>query len=168
MALFIPTQLFADVTHITPEYLRSQGVCALALDVDNTLTGHGSQEVPAQVEQWLETMRKAGIAMAIASNNFEKRVAPFAGRLGLEHVSFCCKPAPWGLARVRRKLGVERRQLALVGDQVFTDVLGANLYGIRTFLVRPMYRDIKPLIRVRRVLEQPVLQRYFEKGGSIL
>lgn len=168
MALLTPTQLFRGVEHITPAYLESQGIRALVLDVDNTLTAHGSQEVPEAVARWLAGMKAAGVGLAIASNNVEKRVAPFAQRIGVAHVSFSCKPAPFGLARARRMLGVERSALALVGDQVFTDCLGANLYGIRMLLVRPVTRDSKALIRARRWLEQPVLRRYFEKGGTIL
>ena len=168
MALLIPTQLFRDVSAITPEYLAGQGIRALVLDVDNTLTAHGSQEVSPAVSDWLARMKAAGIGLAIASNNFEKRVAPFAQRIGVQHVSFCCKPAPFGLARARHILGVERGALALVGDQIFTDSLGAHLYGIKMLLVRPVTRDIKMLIRARRWLEQPLLRRYFEQGGTIL
>lgn len=168
MALFVPTQLFRSVTSITPDYLKQHDIKALALDVDNTLTAHGSQEVSQQVEQWLAAMKQAGVRMAIASNNFEKRVAPFAKRLGLQYAAFCCKPSPLGLARVRRHLGVRKRQLALVGDQIFTDALGANLYGIRMLMVQPVENDVNPMIRMRRRLEQPVLRRYFDKGGTLL
>ena len=168
MHVFMPTQVFRSVSSITPAYLKEHGIRALILDVDNTLTGHGSQELPAHVEKWLSEMKHAGIALAIASNNFEKRVAPFARNIGVEHVSFCCKPAPWGLARARKKLRVSKNEVALVGDQIFTDAVGANLYGIPVLLCKPMYRDIKPTIRLKRVLERPLLAHYFKKGGTIL
>lgn len=168
MPVFMPTQMFRSVASITPEYLKEHGIRALILDVDNTLTGHGSQELPEHVEKWLNEMKQAGILLAIASNNFEKRVAPFAKAIGVEHVSFCCKPASWGLARARKKMGVSKKEVALVGDQVFTDAVGANFYGIPVLLCKPMYRDIKPSIRLKRVLERPLLARYRKKGGNIL
>lgn len=168
MALFAPTVIFRGVDAITPEYLQKNGIRALILDVDNTLTGHGSQELPPQVAAWLEQMKKAGVGLMIASNNFEGRVAPFAARLGLGHCSFCCKPSPFGLARARRALGVEKEEIALVGDQIFTDALGANLYGIRVLLVQPMYADTKWTIRLKRRLETPVLDRYYRRGGKLL
>ena len=165
--LFLPDAVFTGAAAITPEYLRENGIRALVLDVDNTLTGHGSQELPQEIADWLAVMRKAGIAMVIASNNFEKRVAPFADKIGLPYVSFCCKPSPTGLARARRKLGVKKEELALVGDQIFTDSVGANLYGTRMLLVQAMYRDIKWNIRLKRHLEKPFLKRYYAKGGKL-
>ena len=168
MSIFMPTQMFRSVSSITPEYLRKHGIRALILDVDNTLTGHGSQELSDHVAQWLDQMKNSGIALAIASNNFEKRVAPFARTIGVEHVSFCCKPAPWGLARARKKLGVSKNEVGLVGDQIFTDAVGANLYGIPVLLCQPLYRDIKPTIRLKRILERPLLKHYCKKGGNIL
>lgn len=168
MPVFRPAQVFGSVADITPEYLAAHGIQALILDVDNTLTGHGSQELPAAVAEWLRTMRAAGVKMMVASNNFKKRVAPFAARIGLPYCSLCCKPAPWGLARARRALGAQKSEIALVGDQIFTDALGANFYGIPMLLVQPMYRDIKPGIRMRRYLERPVLRRYRKLGGSVI
>lgn len=168
MALFQPTEMFCGVERITPEYLAQKGIRGLILDVDNTLTGHGSQELPAQVDAWLRAVKAAGVRLVIASNNVEKRVAPFAQRLGVAHCAFCCKPAPWGLARARHILGLAKGEVALVGDQIFTDALGANLYGIPILLVQPMYEDTKPSIRLKRALEAPVLAHWRKKGGRIL
>lgn len=165
MPLFQPTAIFRCVSCITPEYLRAQGIEALILDVDNTLTAHGSQELAPDVAAWLERMRAAGVRMTIASNNMPKRVAPFAKRVGLHYQAFCCKPSPFGLARARRALGVPRRRVALVGDQIFTDTLGANLYGIPMLMVEPVHEDTKPTIRLKRWLERPILARYDRRGG---
>lgn len=165
--VFLPDAMFTRATAVTPEYLKEQGIRALVLDVDNTLTGHGSQELPEDIAAWLEEMRAAGVGMMIVSNNFEKRVAPFADKIGLSHVSFSCKPSPVGFWRARRRLGVTKEQMALVGDQIFTDAVGANLYGIRMLLVQPMYADTKWNIRLKRRLEQPILKRYFAQGGKL-
>lgn len=165
MRLFAPAAIFRRVTDIAPEYLRAHGICALILDVDNTLTAHGSQELAPEVAAWLRQMRAAGIRLVIASNNMPKRVAPFAKRVGLDYLAFCCKPSPLGLSRARRVMGVPRAAVALVGDQIFTDALGANLYGIPMLLVQPMQQDTKPTIRLKRMLEKPILARYDKKGG---
>lgn len=168
MALLQPTAVFRSIERITPEFLNERGIRALILDVDNTLTAHGSQELPKTVEKWLDTMREAGVQMVIASNNFEKRVAPFAKRIGVSHCSFCCKPAPMGLARAHSRLNAGKHETALVGDQIFTDAMGANLYGIAIFLVEPLSKDINFGIRLKRALERPVLQRYYRRGGRLL
>ncbi|MFV0413414.1 MAG: YqeG family HAD IIIA-type phosphatase [Oscillospiraceae bacterium] len=168
MRLLTPHFIFKNVTRITPAFLQQQGIKALVLDVDNTLTEHGSQLLRPEIENWLATMRENGVRLGIVSNNFEKRVGPFAGKLGLDYVSFSCKPFPRGLAVMRRKWGVQRSEMALVGDQIYTDALAARLYGVRVLLVKPLAEDIKPGIRFKRHLEAPVISRYYKKGGKLL
>lgn len=166
--MLTPEYLFKDITRITPEFLRQQGIRALLLDVDNTLTAHGSQQLSQPVAAWLEQMKARGIRMVIVSNNLRRRVEPFARQLGLDYISMGCKPLPGGLARARRRLGVGRREIALVGDQLFTDRLAGWLYGIRVLVVQPMTRDIKKGILFRRKLEKPFIQKYFRQGGKLL
>ena len=166
--MLTPEYLFKDITHITPEFLRQQGIRALLLDVDNTLTAHGSQQLSQPVADWLEQMKAQGVRMVIVSNNLRRRVEPFARQLGLEYISMGCKPLPGGLARARHLLGVSRGQVALVGDQLFTDRLAGWLYGIRVLVVQPMTRDIKKGILFRRKLEKPFIEKYFKQGGKLL
>lgn len=167
MPLFQPDDFFADVTLITPTYLQSRGIRALVLDVDNTLTSHGSQHLPPEVERWLALLRENGIALTIASNNFKKRVEPFANRVGLDFVSFSLKPLSRGLRRARAKFGLQKGEMALVGDQIFTDCLAANLYGITMLMVRPRAKDTQFNIILKRKLEIPFLNHYYKKGGSM-
>lgn len=166
--MLTPEYLFQDITHITPEFLRQQGIRALLLDVDNTLTAHGSQQLSQPVADWLEQMKAQGVRMVIVSNNLRRRVEPFARQLGLDYISMGCKPLPGGLARARHLLGVRRGQVALVGDQLFTDRLAGWLYGIRVLVVHPMTRDIKKGILFRRKLEKPFIEKYFKQGGKLL
>ena len=166
--MLTPEYLFQDITHITPEFLRQQGIRALLLDVDNTLTAHGSQQLSQPVADWLEQMKAQGVRMVIVSNNLRRRVEPFARQLGLEYISMGCKPLPGGLARARHLLGVSRGQVALVGDQLFTDRLGGALAGVPVLVVRPMAPEIKWGIKVRRHLEKPFIRRYYKKGGKLL
>ncbi len=168
MALFSFAYLFRDVTRITPEFLRGAGIRGLVLDVDNTLTPHGSQEVSAEVLAWLSQMRAAGVRMMLASNNYEARVAPFANKLGLSYKSFSCKPLPGSLADAARQWGLQKNQIAMVGDQIFTDVLAANLYGAAMLMVRPVSHDPSFTVRFKRRLEAPFISRYYRKGGTLL
>ena len=163
-----PEYLFSGAAAITPEFLKEKGITALVLDVDNTLTGHDSQQLPEAIRDWLDRMRAAGIQLAIASNNNEERVRPFAQSLGLDYVAMSCKPLTFGLARARKKFGVPQRQMAIVGAQLFTDRLAGTLYGIPALVVQPMYEDFKKGIRFKRRLEKPFLARYFKKGGKLL
>ena len=166
--LITPEYLLASVSGITPAFLKAKGIVALVLDVDDTLTAHGSQELAAEVKDWLEQLRAAGVQLMIVSNNTKARVSPFAARLGLPFVSMACKPLTFGLAAARRRFGVPRHAMAIVGDQLFTDRLGGALAGVPVLVVRPMAPEIKWGIKVRRHLEKPFIRRYYKKGGKLL
>ena len=164
--LLMPDHVFSRITAVTPEYLKQQGITALVLDIDNTLTTHDNPELPADVAAWLDARKAEGIQFAVASNNHEPRVAPFAQKIGVKWVSDAGKPLPRGFARAQAQFGVPKEEMALIGDQLFTDVLGARLFGIKALLVEPMAPDHKWYIRLKRVLEKPFVALYYKRGGQ--
>ena len=166
--LITPEYVFQDVTHITPAFLAQKGVQALVLDIDNTLTGDRSQELSADVAAWLEAMRQAGVGLTLVSNGSRRRVEPFARRLGLAYISRSAKPLPFGLMAARRRLGVSRRQMAMVGDQLYADRLAAALYGIPALMVVPRGPDLGAQVRLKRKWERRHWQAYYDKGGKLL
>ncbi len=167
MRVLTPDFYFRDVTHIQAEFLCEMGIEALVLDVDNTLTEHDSQHVSEEITQWLQTMQKAGIQLMLASNNLPKRVEPFAKKLQLPCVSFCCKPSPRWFFEAKRRLNLPRNKIALVGDQIFTDGLAGRFAGVKVFLVKPLANDVKWSILLKRKLEIPFLAKYFRNGGKL-
>ena len=166
--LLTPEYLFAAAEHITPAFLREKGITALALDVDNTLTGDESQILPPAVEQWLADLRAAGITLTVVSNNHPPRVEPFARRIGLDYVADAAKPRTRGLREYQARLGIPKNQMAMVGDQLFTDRLSAALFGIPCFVTVPRSWDTHWWLLAKRVLEKPFLRRYYRKGGKLL
>ena len=124
--LVTPEYVFKDVTHITPEWLAQKGIRALVLDIDNTLTADRSQELPEEVAGWLEAMRRAGVKLTIVSNGAEKRVRPFAEKLGLAYLYRSAKPLPFALGVARSRMQVKRREMAMVGDQLYADRMAAD------------------------------------------
>ena len=164
MALLYPTLYKERITDITPQELHSRGIVGLLLDVDNTLTTHGSQHLSDEVRQWLQDMQSAGIAMTVVSNARESRVAPFAEQLGLRHISLACKPLPFGFVRGARRLHLKRTQCAVVGDQVFTDILGANLGRFVSIQLQPIQLETeKPFFMMKRGIENWLYARRKEK-----
>ena len=163
--LLLPDARFSGITAISSEYLRSHGIRALVLDIDNTLALHDDPALPPDIAAWLAARKAEGILLAVSSNNAEERVAPFARRIGVQWVSKAHKPAPEGCRRAQALFGVPKQQMALIGDQLFTDILGARLFGIRALLVRPLAPDHIWYIRLKRVLEKPLLWYYEKKGG---
>lgn len=164
MALFYPTVYHRRITDITVEELHEMGVKGLLLDVDNTLTTHGSQVLSDDVRDWLDTMRKADIRMTVVSNSWEWRVAPFANRIGLRHTSLSCKPLPFGFLRGIRRLQLKRHECLAIGDQVFTDIIGANLCGVRCVQLQPILLETgKPILKLKRRLERWLYKRKWGK-----
>ncbi|MCR5122161.1 MAG: YqeG family HAD IIIA-type phosphatase [Ruminococcus sp.] len=154
--MFTPTYVFNDITEITSAFLKKKGIKGLLLDLDNTLTTHNNPEPPQSSLDWLETMKAAGIKLMIVSNNNTARVTPFAQRLGLDFVPNGAKPLPIGYIRAKKRLGLPDRELAAVGDQIFTDVLGCSLTGIRSIFVFPIEPETSLPFRFKRAVE-----RYF-------
>lgn len=166
MSLLHPTLLKNRITDITIEELQALGVEGLLLDVDNTLTTHGSQQLDPAVADWLFRMQADGFQPLIVSNAMRKRVAPFAERLGLGFVSMACKPLPCGMLRACKQLRLPRSRCVMIGDQSLTDVLGARLCGIACIQVRPIrLEEGKPLMMWKRRLEGKILRRYEKQRG---
>ncbi len=160
MSVFTPKLCLDKVTDITPELLRRNGIKGIVLDVDNTLTLHGSQEVKQEVLDWLAWMKEEGFLLTIVSNNYEKRVRPFAQRLDLEYVSFGCKPMTKGFTQACKKFSLQAKEIAVVGDQIYTDILGGNLKGMFTILVVPFELETGWTFRLKRSLEKIHLRKY--------
>lgn len=163
MAIFKPTYALRSITEITPAALKKRGIKALILDVDNTLTTHNNP-VPAEgISEWIEKMKSAGIKLLIVSNNNAERVTPFAETLGLHFVPNGAKPLPMGFLRAVKELGVPKNRIAAVGDQIFTDILGANLAGVRSIFVYPIEPETSLPFRFKRTVEKPLLPKRY--GG---
>lgn len=160
MPLFTPNYHFSRVSEITPAFLQSIGIRGLLLDVDNTLSLHGAPDPETYAVRWLQEMNAAGIPAVIVSNNRESRVAPFADKLELPYVCRGAKPLPGGFRRAQRKLSMQRGELAVIGDQLFTDIAGGNLAGMTTLLVDPIQPESGCFFRLKRALERPLLARF--------
>jgi len=161
--VFKPTIWIRNVLSIDRDFLNKYRIKGLILDLDNTLSMHGSPAVEAGVGEWLADMRKLGVNMVVVSNNTSKRVAPLAKELGLEFIAFGCKPLPFGINKAVKSFGLPKKYIAVVGDQIFTDVMGGNLSGIRTVLVEPFHLENKVLFRIKRKIESAVFKRDYSK-----
>ncbi len=157
--IFKPTYVFDDVTKITPEFLIENKIKGLFLDLDNTLTTHNNPVPPQTSLDWLECMKKAGIKLMIVSNNSAERVTPFAEQLMLPFVPSGKKPLTFGFTQAQREMKLPRKNIAAVGDQIFTDILGANLMGVRSIFVFPIELETSLPFRFKRKIERLFLPK---------
>lgn len=157
--LFKPKYVFNSIADIDFEFLRREGIKALVLDLDNTLTTHNNPIPKKETALWLEDMKSKNLPMLILSNNHYERVKPFADVLGLDFVFDAGKPLGKGYKRAVKKLGLKKSEIASVGDQIFTDVLGSNLSGIRSIFTFPIVYETGFWFRVKRTIEKPLLPK---------
>lgn len=133
------------VTELTRERLTDLKVRGLLLDLDNTLLPPGEAgPLPKDILAWAERLRRGGIKLALVTNAKPHRIKRVAAALGVPGIGPAAKPLPFGFLRALRVLGLSRHEALAVGDQVFTDLLGARLAGIRIALVRPLAHDALP------------------------
>ena len=167
MSVFQPNLILKDVTHIDRALLKANGIRGLILDVDNTLTTHDSQMLRDDVLLWIESMKAADIPMVIVSNNNHERVKPFAENLGLDFVSMGLKPLTVGFTKAQKKLALPVQEIAVVGDQIYTDILGGNLKGMFTILVHPMLLEDGWSFKIRRHFETIHIRAYRRKRAPV-
>jgi HAD superfamily phosphatase (TIGR01668 family) len=160
MAWLHPAIHLHRVTDIRGELLAERGIRALFLDLDNTLTTHNNPIPDRAVLAWLHEMKALGVTLVLVSNNKAKRVRPFAEELGLPFTSRALKPLPWGFMRTARELGLPPAAVAVVGDQLFTDILGGNLFGAPTSLVDLMEPETGWFFRLKRRIERRLLRKH--------
>ena len=158
LSLF-PTYRYHSTYDIPFEKLYKDGVRGVIFDVDNTLVRHNA---PAddRVRALFASLRDMGMRTCLISNNHEARVRPFAQDVGTRYICDADKPKPAGYREAARVMGLDEKQAVFVGDQIYTDILGANLAGIKSILVAPLGHDSEIQIRIKRALEAPVLRAY--------
>jgi uncharacterized protein len=153
-----PDLYYSSVLAIDLDALERDGVRALLLDLDNTLLPRDTNVVPDETRRWAQRVHAAGFEVCLVSNNWHERVKAVADELGFGLVDKALKPFPFAFRRALRECGTSAEHAAVVGDQIFTDILGGNLLHMRTILVQPLSRTDLPHTLLLRHLESLVLK----------
>lgn len=159
MLSFIAPHLhLSNVIELDATRLRQLGLCGLLLDVDCTLKDYGATEFPAEVRAWTQALRADGFRLCLLSNGKPRRIGKLARQLDLPFVAQAFKPLPRGCFRAMRMLELAPQQTAMVGDQLFADVLAGRLAGLFTVLVHPTSPHEPWFTRLKRPLERRLLR----------
>ena len=157
----LPDRIFADIYHVTPEFLAENGICALILDIDNTLVTYDDPEPTPPIIEWFRSMENAGIKLSFVSNNNVERVELFNKNLGYYAKGKGKKPFGKYIRKAMDSMGSTPSTTALIGDQIFTDVFAGKCHGLRSFLVPPIKDKLTPFFRAKRFLEKPIISKYY-------
>ena len=156
---FQPNLILDSVLDITPELLQKHGLRSLLLDVDSTLKRYRATEIPPENTRWIESLQEVGIRFCILSNGREHRIRPLAEQMGIPFVAPAMKPTPFGCRSAIMSLEFDHQATAIVGDQVFADILAGKLAKIFTILVTPIHpEEERWYTRIKRPFEKWVLR----------
>lgn len=156
MSNLIPSVYLRSTYDIDFKTLYDRGFRGILFDIDNTLVGHNAPQDERSMEL-LKRLGDMGFKCGIVSNNGYERVSSFADPAGLYYAYKAGKPMGKGYREVMEKMGLEASEVLSVGDQIYTDVWGANRAGLYNILVHPLGRDIGFHIFLKRIIEKPIL-----------
>ena len=145
-----------DIYELTGEALERRGFKLLLADLDNTLVPYGVPLPDEKLKNWRDDLAAHGVTLFILSNNRKKhRPRIFAEALGVPYIGRAGKPRTPSFVKAMERMGVAKDQTAIVGDQVFTDVLGGNRAGVSAILVEPIRLAGNPGRYLRYAMEIP-------------
>ena len=161
--MFYPKEYLNSVKDISLELLHKNNIKGLILDVDNTLINL-DKKMPAGVSDWAKNLKANGIKMCILSNsNHLNKVEAVAKKINVAYILFAKKPLKSGFLRARDILKLPNENIAVVGDQIFTDIVGANRCNMFSILVKPIAEKDYLITKIKRPIENFIIKRYKRK-----
>ena len=152
----LPKLMTERLTDLTPEMLRENGIRLLMLDFDNTIVPYTTDVPTEEMSAWLKKMTASEIQICVVSNSHKDRVKLFCDRYGIPCITHAAKPGTAGIRECLEKFGVPAAEAALVGDQIYTDTLGANRSGVMPILIRAIDNH-NIWLKLRHAAEKPFI-----------
>ncbi len=162
--ILYPKLYLEKVTDITIEILKKYHIEALILDMDNTLLDFDKKIVEGG-KQWVEQLKRNGIKICIASNSGKKeKVEMLSNELGIEnYILWSMKPLKFGVKKAQKILKTKNENIAVVGDQIFTDVIVANRCHMFSILVKPIKEKDIWITKMKRPFENHIIQKFLKE-----
>lgn len=162
---FYPAMYLDSAYEINFDELYANGYRGIIFDIDNTLVPHGAP-ADGRALALFARLKELGFLCMFLSNNKEPRVKMFSEAVGMPYIHKAGKPRPINYRKAMELMGTDTNNTVFIGDQIFTDIYGANLAGIRTILVKPIHPKEEIQIVLKRYLERIVLFFYKRKNSS--
>lgn len=162
----MPNQYVKSVFEITPDALKAEGIKGIITDLDNTLVAWDVEEATEEIIEWFQSMADNNIKVTIISNNNQQRVRIFSEPLNTPFIYSARKPLGKAFKKATKQMNLKREEIVVMGDQLFTDVLGGNIAGFYTVLVVPVAKTDGKLTRINRLMERRFLD-WMRRRGKI-
>lgn len=162
-----PDYMFPAIDDIDKDFFRRLNIRFLIMDIDNTLVPYTSPDPTPSARAFLQRLKAEKIKACFISNNHKQRVERFNQSLGLPYIYDAKKPLIAALRKSMKQLGAVPSQTALLGDQIFTDILAGNRAGITTILVQPIEPKETPFFMLKRKYENIILERMKKEQNHV-
>lgn len=159
---FFPNYMFNKVEEIPINLLERNRVTGIMFDMDNTLV-ENKYNYSKKCKAWIKELKNKGFKMCIFSNTPRvNKVKKVAKGLGMQYICNGFKPFGFGFKKAEKLLNIDKEHLIIIGDQLFTDILGGNLYGIKTILVNPINKNEFIITKIKRPIENSIIKKYLK------
>lgn len=163
-----PHRYAHSVLEVLPEQLLEQGIRGVILDLDNTLVRWAREDLTEEILGWVRSLQAAGLKVCLLSNSvLSKRVERVAQIFECPNIRKARKPKPEGFQRAMTAMETTPQTTAIIGDQMFTDILGGNRVGIYTIMVKPMHAGEFVYTRFVHRPPERFLLRLFRRRGHL-
>lgn len=156
--LLIPDQKLNNIFEIDADYLNSIGIRGIITDMDNTLVPWSDRTVYPKLTDWFVCLKKKGFKLYIVSNNSRDRGAMLAQELDIPAIWYAVKPRRKAFRKAISEMQLLPEEVAVIGDQILTDVLGGNRLGLHTILVTPISEKEFFWTKITRMLERMLIK----------
>lgn len=164
--IFYPKSYFRNILDIDIDFLLKNNIKAVLLDIDNTILDY-KNNIPEGLEDWVKNAKNNNIKFCILSNtNKKKKAQKMSKLLDIPYIYFAKKPLKYGYKKAKEILNIEENNtIAVIGDQVLTDVLGANRCNMYSILVKPLHNKDIFVTKINRLIENKILRKYFKENN---
>ncbi len=162
--IFYPKSYFNKIVDIDVNFFIEKNIKAVLLDIDNTILDKRHNMVQG-LEEWVKRLKENKIKICILSNtNKKKKAQNLSDKLEVPFIYFAKKPLKFGFKKAKKILEIEdNKTIAVIGDQVLTDVFGANRCKMYSILVKPLKKEDIFVTKINRLIEKQILKNYFKK-----
>lgn len=166
---FKPTWMVNSAFAIQAQNLKNLGFSGVIVDLDNTVLAWNADEPTEIMMKWITDLQDAGLKLMVLSNNrSEERLEKILGDLDVPYLHAAKKPFNFGFKKAQKILDLPKTEIVVIGDQVITDVCGANLFGVRNVLVRPLIQTDAGVTILNRKIEGVILKRMMKKNEEMI
>lgn len=159
MEKYVPKIYAPSIDKVPYDLLKRKGITHLLFDLDNTLVPPHSKKVSTKVKELFKGLKEKGFTVIIFSNSPHKRLRPFGTDLEVDFNAFSMKPFQRSFRKILKKYNIEKNAVAIIGDQILTDILGGNRCGITTILITPLSTNDMILTKWNRFRENRIIQK---------